>query len=204
MWEDEKTSQKPASGLMWQSALNSPPVAARSSHYHAHWQLGALVTHQSILDSLHNSWALPNLPTANTLSPLIFLNYYLPKSISHPGYTGPGLQPSWAKTQDSYILAMSLSFCLTLCRWDLHLHGNGDFLSLIPCPGTSKACPYLPAQPLAASNLIHQLEPVGGRDCQSLIFRHGNSCVILTKSTTSHPFHPLKRPLFSGFHLCEL
>lgn len=56
-------------------------MAARSSRYRAHWQLGMLViTSQGVLDSLHNGWTLPNLLTANLLSPLIFLNYYLLKT----------------------------------------------------------------------------------------------------------------------------
>ena len=37
---------------------------------------------------------LPNLHEASTLSPLIFLNYYLLKPVFHPDR--PSLQPSWA------------------------------------------------------------------------------------------------------------
>ena len=147
-----------------------PQMKDTHTHTHTH-------THPSILISLkqHNGWALPNLPTANTLFTPIFLNYYLPKPIFHPDHHGPRPATHMSDDSNSYISAVSLISLSYMPQAETFFSPAVATL-LFPCSpgqGTSKSRHCHPAQPLAASNFIYQLEPAGDRECQGLTHRQG-------------------------------
>ena len=123
---------------------------------------------------------LQDLHVANT-SPLIFLSYYLLKSIFHfccPRSNGDGGAPWGRSSPDSYMWAMfsllhlsGLVFTPFLAWW-LCLF----FLLWYPCPGILKSCLCLPTQPLAAGNFIYQSKPTGGRDRLNLTCKFSCNC----------------------------
>ena len=113
---------------------------------------------------------LPNFHAASTLSPPIFLNYYLLKPKFHPGC--PSLQSSWAMIHESYVLAVSSLCTSQACSFCFPRMGLLPlFFPQLPYPGNLKSSLCLTAQPLATGNFIYQLEPSGDRDLQCLTCR---------------------------------
>jgi hypothetical protein len=118
----------------------------KDTHAHMHT---CMFTEPSILIYLKCSMArpLPNLYVANTLSPLIVLNYYLLRPIFHPCCLDPGLQPSWTTTPDSSMLAVSQS--CTSQTWTFSFPGmavlNPPFLAPLAPESSSPASVSLPS-----------------------------------------------------------
>jgi hypothetical protein len=137
----------------------------------AHTLYKLLPTHPNVLDSQikdihtqpsiliclkqHNGWALPNLPVANTFSSLLFLNYYLLKSIFYLDHHGHRLIVLMGHDLDSYMLAVSLSLSPTLLSLGpslfLAMVIQSPCLPIIPLPGKLKSCPAISHQQLYLS-----------------------------------------------------
>jgi hypothetical protein len=126
--------------LVWSSSLRiRSKLPSRCAHTPCYPATGSLIqewTHMAlflICPWQFNGWALPNLPSANILSPLIFLNYLL-KPIFILAAMDPNLQTSWATIPNSYILAASLALCPTLLRPvpSPPLHSHPEMVILLP------------------------------------------------------------------------
>lgn len=98
-----------------------------------------------------------------TNSPLVFLSYYLRKSIFHLCCLG---QPFWAMILNSYMIALlSLLHLSGLVVTPLPVCWLYLLLPpLIPCPGILKSWFCLPVQPLANSYFLYISKQTEGRD----------------------------------------
>lgn len=140
------------------------------THIHMHMQPYILIYLKHC-----NGWALPNLLKANTLSPLIFRNYYLLKPNLQPGCHGPRLQPSLATIPNSYIISSVF----------LPYTSQVGTFSLLRQWRLSSSLVFLPRElqspnsvSLPSCNFTYYLDPAGARDPQCPTLRHVNSCVI--------------------------
>ena len=70
---------------------------------------------------------------ANTLTPPIFLNYYLLKLTFHFGHSG--LQPPWVVILNSYLSVLHFSGLIFLLRW----HGGSSSSVLHSLPGNPQS-----------------------------------------------------------------
>ena len=103
---------------------------------------------------------LPNFHIAPT-SPPTPLNHCLLKSTFHLCYLRPG--PLFPGSHMTVCFLSCSSQACSSC-----FPGNDDSKAFLfpefPSPGNLKSHLCLPAQPLATSNVIYQLEPTWGRD----------------------------------------
>jgi hypothetical protein len=147
--------------------------ARARTHTHTHTALYLICLKQL------NGWALPDLPAANPLTPLIFLNYYFLKPVSHLGL--PRCRPIAHLGFDprlSHAGCLSVLF-LTPDPSASPAWGSAFFsLSCASWPGILKSCFCLTAQPL------YQSKPTGTRDPQHPTCRCVNSHLILGTQLT--------------------
>ena len=152
-----------------------------------------LYTHLNVLDSQrkdthealfliflkqYNDWLFLNLPLASTLSPPIFLNYYLLKPIFHPGHPGP--RPAALLGHDPQLLhvgCLSVSLCYTSQAW------NFSFPVMVPC-SLSVSFPRNPRSPTSVSLLSALFTNQSQLGTGTLRNLQADSCVILGTELT--------------------
>jgi hypothetical protein len=138
----------------------------------SHHVVAGIWTQDLWKSSALNRWAISPDPqpsililhAGSTLSPPIFLDYYLLKPLFLAA-SYPGLQSSWATISNSYMSAVSLP--CTSQVWSFRFPQRGSTKSFFP----GFPCLGLPAQPSTVGNFICHSDPAEGRNPQRLTCR---------------------------------